>query len=232
MKQLSREHQAVFNFKNAVAQFRPVVTDQESMPFTRFFDSFEGAISNFIQTELFIRQGERCARLNVFPDLKNFSLNYGNQLNVQGIDYLNISKTFLQEFRNSLSNEPVTDAAFQQVLNGYFVNINETLSQIEVKASDAAELSAKFRTVLDTLATGSSGLKLIDYLILQVRSTPGRGAETNIAIWKLVAAAALLALGAWVVYKCYYSRWRCSKREQAIYNSILTVAMITFGACE
>lgn len=65
-----------------------------------------------------------------------------------------------------------------------------------------------------------------------MRGTTGRGSETNIAIWKVLAAAVLLAVGSWLVYKCYYSRWRCSKREQAIYNSIITVALITFGACE
>ena len=65
-----------------------------------------------------------------------------------------------------------------------------------------------------------------------VRSQPGRGAETNIAVWKIVAIAITAGLGAWVVYKCKYSRWRCSSKEKKIYNTILALAMITYGACE
>lgn len=248
MRQLTREHQAVSNFKTAIAQLRPIVEDDEAIQYPRFYDSYEGAISNFILSELYIRQGERCDVLDVFPDLKNFSLDYGNSLNTQGIGYLETAKAFLVDFKNSLGTQPDTDADFQTELNAYFENIKETLSQVEIKADDAEAYSEKFRDVLDSLAIGNNGLDLLDYIIASVqdlidaRGTSSRGAAlvsvTGAAlllippVWKVAAAAVLLGLGAWVVYKCYYSPWRCSKREQAIYNTILAFAMIALGACE
>ena len=102
MKTLSREHQAVFNFKNSMCQLRPVVTDQEEIYFTSFFDSFDGAISDFIQTELFIRQGERCKELKINPDLESYSINYGTKLNKQGIELTRASLGFLRKFKKIL----------------------------------------------------------------------------------------------------------------------------------
>lgn len=238
MKTLSREHQAVFNFKNGMCQLRPVVTDQEEISFTRFFDSFDGAISDFIQTELFIRQGERCKELKINPDLESYSMNYGTKLNKQGIEFTRESLGFLREFKKSLKNEPITDEEFQKTLEEYHLDLKETLVQIEMKASDVKEIDKVIEETLKTLKKGSTGIDLISYIeknleeLIKIRSKPGRGAETNIAVWKLIAAAILLGLGTWVVYKCKYSPWRCSSAEKKIYNTILAIALSTFGACE
>ena len=238
MKTLSREHQAVFNFKNGMCQLRPVVTNEEAISYTRFYDSFEGGISNFIQTELFIRTGERCDALGVNPDLKSYSLNYGEKLNKQGIDYTKLSLGFLQDFKKSLKDEPKTDDAFQKKLEEYYTDLKETLVHIELKASDVKEIDQVIKDTFKALKTGNTGIDLISYIednmkqLIKLRNEPGRGSETNIAVWKLVAAAVLFGLGNWVVYKCYYSPWKCSSNEKKIYNTILALALITFGACE
>lgn len=238
MKTLSREHQAVFNFKNGMCQLRPVVTDQEDISFTRFFDSFDGAISDFIQTELFIRQGERCKELKINPDLESYSMNYGTKLNKQGIELTRTSLGFLMEFKKSLKNEPITDEDFQKILEEYHVDLKEMLVHIEMKASDVKEIDKVIEDTFKVLKKGNTGIDLISHIeknleeLIKTRSKPSRGAETNIAVWKLIAAAVLLGLGAWVVYKCKYSPWRCSSAEKKIYNTILAIALITFGACE
>lgn len=238
MKTLTREHQAVFNFKTGMDQLRPIVTDQESIYYTRFFDSFDGAISNFIQTELFLRQAERCRELDVNSDLENYSFGYGTKLNQQGIDILKDSIAFLKEFKKSLNDEPIIDDEFQTILNNYHIDLKETLVHVELKASDVKEIDQVIESTLSTLATGNTGIELISYIesnlekLVSLRNEPGRGAEKNIAVWKIVAAAVILGLGAWIVYKCYYSPWRCSSKEKKIYNTILAIALITFGACE
>lgn len=66
----------------------------------------------------------------------------------------------------------------------------------------------------------------------KARSSPDRGAADNIPIWKLLSAAVLLAVGSWAVYACYYRQKKCSSQAKRIYDSILSVAIITLGACE
>ena len=221
-----------------MCQLKSVVTDQEDISFTRFFDSFEGAVSNFIQTELFIRQGERCKTLGVHPDLESYSLKYGEKLNKEGIDITEMSIEFLRKFKDTLKDEPVIDDSFKEVLEEYHIRLKENLVYVEIKPSDVKEIDDVVIETFKSLSTGNTGVNLISHLIgkleelSHVRSQPGRGAETNIAVWKIVAIAITAGLGAWVVYKCKYSRWRCSSKEKKIYNTILALAMITYGACE
>lgn len=238
MKTLSREHQAVYYFKNSMAQLRSALTDEESIMYTRFFDAFDGAISDFIQTELNIRQGERYKVLNINPDLEAYSIRYGEKLNKQGIEMTKLALGFLKEFKKTLGEQPKTDKEFQVKLNEYHTDLKETLALVELKASDVKEVNKEMENVLKSLKPGNTGLDLISDIeknlekLIKVRSTPGRGAETNIAVWKLIAAATMLGIGAWIVYKCYYSPWRCSQNEKKIYNTILFLAIATFAACE
>lgn len=225
-------------YKTASAQLRPAVEDEENINYTRFFDAFDGAMSNFIQTELYIRQADRCKVLDINRDLETYSKNYGLKLNKQGVGYLRTALGFFKEFEKSLDRQPKTDEAFQKVLKEYYTDLKEILVHQEMKASDIKEIDDVIKDTLQTLKRGNTGLDLIKYMekniekLIKVRLQPGRGAETNIAVWKLIAAAAMLGIGAWIVYKCYYSPWRCSSNEKKIYNTILLLAIAVFAACE
>ncbi|HHT9113662.1 MAG: hypothetical protein HZA47_11080 [Planctomycetes bacterium] len=239
MKELTREHRAILNFKLASAQVRAIVGDEENIMFTRFYDAFEGGISYFIQSELNIRQGERCRALGVKPEIQSAALAQGAKLNKKGIEMLGISQAMLGEFIKTIAKEePSTDVKFQAKLKEFQVDVREILSDLEIKASDAKEIDGVLTEVIAAAGPGKTSKDLAAFLaakvkaLAEVRGTAGRGAETNIAIWKLVAAATLLALAIWVVYKCYYSRWRCSKSEKAVYDTILAFAMVVFCACE
>lgn len=239
MKQLSREHQAVFNFEQAAIQLRPVTeTDEGQEDYRDFFDYFTGSISNFINSELHFRQAERCTNVGVQPDLESYSQNFGEELNNRGIELLQESLTSFNSFKDVQGELPATDSEFQQELNTFKHRLKETMVTLEIKGSDAEELSNQIDELANTLASGSTGMNLLDYgstkiqELIDTRNQPGRGADSNIPLWKLIAAAVLLLLGTWVVYKCYYTRRLCSKKQKAIYNTILAVAMIVFGACE
>ncbi|HXT51034.1 MAG TPA: hypothetical protein VN811_08320 [Thermoanaerobaculia bacterium] len=238
MKQLSREHQAVLDQKVGFAAFRPVVEDEQSLDLLRFYDSFDGAVSAFILTELHIRQADRCKALGVLADYQKHSAGAGAKQNSTGLSYLETAQTHLDEFRKALKAENPVDKGFSRQLNETKTAMKEALAQVEIKGTDAQGLGAVIDEVSGLFAIGATSVNVFVYVgkkldeLKAMRRTPGRGAETNIAVWKLVAAAVLLALGSWVVYKCYYSPWRCSKKEKAIYNSILAVAIVTFGACE
>lgn len=238
MKQLSREHQAILNMKASFSHFRPVVEDEQSLELVRFYDSFSGAISSFILTELHIRQGERCKVLQVFPEYQAHSLKKGEKHNLRGLTYLDTSKALLQEFRKNLKPESPVDRGFSRKLNEFKLDLKEAIAELEIKPSDAEELGKLIEEIGAVLKVGATSVDVFGYIdskiveLDTVRRSKGRGAESNIAVWKLVSAAVMLSLGVWVVYKCYYSSWRCTKNEKAIYNSILALAAIIFGACE
>ena len=67
--------------ENEFRKFCPVVEDEESLHLLRFYDSFDGAVSAFILTELHIRQADRCKALGVFTDYQKHSANVGAQQN-------------------------------------------------------------------------------------------------------------------------------------------------------
>ncbi|HPD63861.1 MAG TPA: hypothetical protein P5050_01000 [Bacteroidia bacterium] len=239
MKQLSREHQAVFNFKTAVCQLRPVTeTDVAETEYRDFYDFFTSAISSFIESELNFRQADRASVLEIQSDFETYSTQNGERLNDIGKEYLNNALSSFQSFKSQQTNLPDITSEFQEIVDNYRIDLKNVLLTLEMKGSDIEEISDEINSVLSTLAPGNTGIQLLDYLedkieeLINVRNQEGRGAETNIAIWKLLAAAVLLCLGAWVVYKCFYSYKLCSKREKSIYNTILAIAMITFGACE
>lgn len=68
--------------------------------------------------------------------------------------------------------------------------------------------------------------------LAKVRKTESRGAEKNIAAWKLIAIAVLIGVATWSIIKCKLTPWRCSSKEKRVYDTVMATAMITFGACE
>lgn len=242
MKQLTREQQAVFNFQTSMSQLRPIVEDDQSIHFVRWFDSFESSISSFITSELNFRQAERCDVLKVYPDLGNHSRGIGNDANKAGISYLKNSIEYLKLFKQDLRENEQKPFSFDRKgidkIEKFSESLRKQIALMEIKGSDAKEFNETIEVAYKMFHKVGGEGEIIDFIIkktdelIKIRSSKGRGAETNIAIWKLIAAAALFALASWVIWKCHWSRWRCSKTEKATYNTILVIAMITFGACE
>lgn len=238
MKELTREQRAVYNFKVAASILRPITEMDVAMEdYQEFYDAFTGGVSRFIDSELNFRQAARCKAVKVQPDLEKYSKAIGEKSNTQGVEYLNIGLASFNKFKKAQKFSEY-DSKFEKVVQEYGDNLRNILVTMEIKGSDAEELNNVFNEVLKALSSKNGGEAVLNVIsskieeLIKVRQTAGRGAETNIAIWKLIAAAVLLCVGAWLIFKCYYSRWRCSKREKAIYDSILAVAMMIYGACE
>lgn len=238
MKELSREHRALTSFQTASARVADMVRDEENIMFTRAYGAFEDAVGCFIQSELHFRQADRCAVLKIRPGSQKETTALARKLNAKGIDMLAVSQAMMAEFSKGLPADPPADPKFKARLTEFQADAREILVDLEMKASDIRELDGALSEVIAAVGAAKSSKDIAAFMTSKIeqlsktRASPGRGAETNIAVWKLVAAAALLCVGAWLVYKCFYSRWRCSKKELGIYNSILSVAIICFAACE
>ena len=240
MKQLSREQQAVSNFQTAYVQLRTVIEDENEVNLVKFYDGFAASISFFINSELHYRQSDRCKQLNVLESLEKHSKSVGIASNNKGIKTLQNSLTQLEDFiKEASKNKPKnSNAEFQKEIGEFAKSSKEYIATLEMKGSDAGELGNVIDEIANLYKEGNTEVNTLKYIhekikkLIEVRGTDGRGAETNIAVWKLIAAAAILIIGSYIVIKCYYTRWRCSQREKAIYDSIMTVAIITFGACE
>jgi hypothetical protein len=63
-----------------------------------------------------------------------------------------------------------------------------------------------------------------------LRKTPGRGADSNIAAWKLHVAQIMLALATWIAYKCFNATCRCAQIEKSVHGAILAIASVVHVA--
>ncbi|MBC7436988.1 MAG: hypothetical protein H7332_13085 [Bdellovibrionales bacterium] len=236
MKQLNRANQAVADQKAAFSQFRPAVADEQSTELLRFYDSFDGAVSGFILSELNMRQGDRCKALNVFSDLQAHSYKQGAEYNLRALGHLANAQAFLWKFRKNLPEPDTATKSFAQRLDDVRHEMREVICELEIKASDAAELSVTLDHVCTLFRRGAceagifvfidGGIKSLEAL----RKTPGRGAESNIAAWKLHVAQILLALAVWVAYKCFHVTCRCAQIEKSVHGAILAVASVVHVA--
>lgn len=238
MRQLTREQQAVSLFQNSYQQVRNVLDTKKNL--CEFFDAMEGAISSFMLSELNFRQSDRCLALNVYPDYAKHSAAEGKACNESGISTLKLSLAPLKEAINdkdvTLSIKP--DKEFITLLKSTAVKFKQQIAYMEIKGSDAKELSAVVDELVEYFSKVTSEKEIFGFFeaktkeLIRVRSSKTRGADTNIAFWKLIATGVLFGIGFWMIWKCTYSRWGCTAREKVIYASIIAAAAITLGACE
>jgi hypothetical protein len=235
MKQLSREHQAIAEQKAAFAHFRPAIADEQSIEMLRFYDCLDGAVSSLILSELHMRQAERCKALNVLSELHQHSLRIGNEQNLKALAHLANAQAFAWKFRKKIVTEK-SEKSFASRLDDFRHETREAFCQLEIKGSDAAELGEALDEVATVLRTGGGEAELFDFIdsaicsLEALRKTPGRGAQTNIAAWKLLLVRIVLALAAWTAWKCFHATCRCAQSERAVHGAVLAAASIVFAA--
>jgi hypothetical protein len=236
MKQLSRAHQAISDQKAAFSQFRPAVADEQSMDLLRFYDSFDGAVSGFILSELNMRQSDRCKALKVFSELQAHSYKQGEEHNLRALGHLAHAQAFLWKFRKNLPAQDAAAKPFVERLGDIRHEMREFLCELEIKSSDATELSAAVDKVCALFRSGASEADIFGFVdggiksLEALRKTPGRGADSNIAAWKLHVAQIMLALATWVAYKCFHSTCRCAQIERSVHGAILAIASVVHVA--
>lgn len=238
MKELSREQRAVSAFRNAAANFRIVTEDvlEGREDYCAFYDNFTSAVASFMESELNFRQAGRAEILNIHSDLAAYSRRTGETLNRKGIllleNALNSFSIFERQAESLVFDETITD-----LVDEFDEELKNQLLLLETKASDTEQIYQSFAQVYEYLCPTGSTSSLYEYQqsrieeLISVRSQEGRGAVTNIAWWKVVAIAVTACVSLVSIIRCY-ALHKCSKKEQAIYNSIIAIAMIVFGACE
>jgi hypothetical protein len=239
MKEFTRNQRAILNFEQSTGSLRNAVFDLCGLTTAAAYDEIINGISCFMLSELNYRQSDRCVALDVRPDLQADAKKQADQFQVKGLTGFNAAKNLIEsQLPNIKPLDINSNRAFAEIVNRLLVEARNEISELELKASDAKELDEVVKSAFSILSKATNEKVFAENILsnlvkmIEIRSSIGRGALTNIAVWKLVAAAVLLGIAVWVVYKCFYSKWSCSKSEKAIYNSIISVALIVFGACD
>ena len=236
MKVYSREHQGLVQFENAVSNYRPAVADTDSKPFLDGFDAFTDAVGQFVLSELNFRQGERSEVLGVYEDRTAYYKGIGNEFNTQGIDALKEGRPFLAELVGSLPEGGKEYPELEERVNEILGAFDKIMMDVEAKAGDIKELDVEIQSIAELTRTnnpravGEYMLRRFDELT-ELRGTPGRGAETNLPLWKLYAAAVIFGVGFVLIASCYYGLWTCTRARRRTYEGIILAAAILLSAC-
>lgn len=236
MKVYSREHQALVQFQNAVSNYRPSVADTESKDLQYGFDSFTDAVGKFILSELNFRQGERSEVLGIYDERNAYYKRIGNEFNTQGIEALKEGQPFLTEVVNSLPTGGGEGPALAEGIAEMLDVFQKVMMDVEMKAGDVAELNTEIQGIAK-IAQGNNARAVGDYMLnrfnqlAEVRGSSGRGAETNLPFWKLIAAGVIFGVGFVLIASCYNGWWTCTRARRRTYESIIAAAAIILGAC-
>lgn len=235
MKVLSKEHQGMQNYQYSADSLRIALDFESSSDWMNCFELFSTSISSFILSELNFRQGERSQVANIYPDRTNYYFNIGNKFNQRGINGLFDSANFMNLFKNSESFPPTT-ADFDLTLDEFRQDLLDLFIDVEWKASDITKIQNVINEVFSNISQQPSE-NLLTYIeskiteLANVRQSPTRGTEENLPIWKVLAAAVLIGFAAWAVYACYYRSRGCTKKQRRTYETVMSIALITYGAC-
>jgi hypothetical protein len=236
MKVYSREHHALVQYENAATNYRPTVADLESPNLLQAFDSFTEGVGKFILSELNYRQGERSQILGVYPNRTDYYSGIGGEFNAAGIAALDEGKAFLEQFVNALPNGGGNYQALPESVAEFRSAFQKIIIDVEAKAGDIAELNGEFEEIA-TLTLGNNPREVGNYLLnrynqlTELRATPGRGAETNLPLWKLYAAAVIIGVGFVLIGSCYYGLFTCTRARRRQYEAAILIAAIVLGAC-
>ncbi len=239
MKELARELKAVSAFRNAAANFRAVTEDVKEgrESYSDFYDYFTSAIVSFMGSELNFRQADRANVLGIQEDLEKYSRERGKQLNLQGITLLENALISYSEFEKEQTDIFSFDETISDLIDEFDEILKNQILLFETKASDTKEIYTSFAQLYDIIHEGVSIEEFFSFnkntiqKLIDIRRQEDRGATTNIALWKVIAIAVVACVAIIPIIRCYRLN-RCSKKEKAIYDSIIVTAMLVFGACE
>ncbi len=227
---LNREQSAVMDFDvMSSPQLLSFVNSGETEVAT-FLESFNDACSLFGLSELYFRQKGRIEFASGEPDLIAYYDELGQQYNNKGIDLLTLAIEDLQVYINSNqfpAGPPADFSGFVEEFKVYFENL-------EVKPRDTQELVTVLNDTVNAVQPGEQAT--LQYLLNKaielrtVRQSPDRGADTNLAWWKIVAIAVYVGLAATEIWFCIIKN-KCSKKAKAVLKGGQTIAALVMKFC-
>lgn len=228
---LNREQSALMDFDMMSSPQLLSFVNSGETELATFVESFNDACSLFGLSELYYRQKGRIEYGTNEPDLIAYYDELGQQYNNKGIDLLTLAIDGLQAYINSHQFDPPGQPADFSEFVGEFKTYFENL---EVKPRDTQELVTVLNNTVNAVAPGEQATfqYLLDKAIelRTVRQSPDRGAETNLAWWKIVAIAVYVGLAATEIWFCIIKN-KCSKKAKAVLKGGQTIAALVMKFC-
>ena len=171
--------------------------------------------------------------LKLSPQVVNYSKKQLKEWNERGITALEGSIESIEEFikTGDLSKEPVSEKNFRDMR----IRVAEILAESPLKTSDVSKLIGAFDEAVGKAAT-SGELGVISFMrdqivkLKEVRLSPSRGTEDNIAIWKLIAAIIIFDFPVYKSLRCILRR-RCCRTVSGLEGAIVFIAALAWTLC-
>src|SRR6266576_1302899 len=232
MQVLPRELQAVDGFTRAAFQFVGMLEDEH---LRRFAAQLSDGVTVTAESELYARQVERCEALGVQRGRGEFCQQRFGELNERGRRIIQASTARLTELREAFKSQyPKDKRVAPAQVNEWRDRIYTLLSELDLKGSDAKELKGIVDQYAEIMTKKGPAevLALLEQNVnelYRVRGESGRGATTNLPIWKAIAIAAFMGVGLWAIFKCGF--FGCTINENLAYGTIMTIAALVSWFC-
>ncbi len=230
---LGREDQSVVEWTKAVGPLVDTANDFPVNSFGSFVSTWAKSISYVGESELYARRAERYEVFELDEAVRHVAVKRFEELNAIGIEGLEKARGILTDLRADLAvyEEGLDDSQRKRAtdLGTHRSAVLAQFAEIEMKRSDAEQLRVLVDEAIERAENkGLHGLsdwmdeKLAEGIAARQRDD--RGAQTNFAIWKLVAVVALLiALG--IAFWIHCGWFSCSVYSRNNYiAAILTTA--------
>jgi hypothetical protein len=198
MMVLNADQQALLDFQRAVAPLREAAREFRGPGLVSYADAVLGSASVFGLAERHARQRERAEALGVQPQRARFADEESSRLNDKALKTLGLAPGALQQLRKDLAE--YADATGKANYDEFHADFRAGLVDADVKTSDLQEVDGALGELLDAVRSGGADA-LVDRLeaevknLDQMRRSPGRGAERNIAPWKIASIILMLGIG-------------------------------------
>ena len=155
-------------------------------------------MSRFGEAELVARHRERLDALDIQSDLRATLAKKYDALTKDGVAAVETFRSTLEKLRAELADVDIAKIKMKPLRAALAEGFKTRLTDIEMKGSDAKKLNEAFARLLEAAASGPGAL--IDMAaeatseLARLRVAPDRGAQDNIAPWKLLILIAIFAV--------------------------------------
>jgi hypothetical protein len=240
MRTFSREFSAVQLLHGAANNFRQVFTDSGSTELLQCYDHIIAALASFTLCELNIRQAERCETAGIqqgrASDLRDLATTY----NESGVESLQLALDRVSTAEEGESSAALTDeqqAQLSRLINDFQRGLTVALVETEVKPGDLREVLDGLDNVSQAIRASTSVVASLGRLrrdierLIQLRTSPDRGAATNIPGWKVAGIILLVGVG-YVVYVRCIQQNNCTTEQKLFLAAAGVTGSLMPGACE
>lgn len=197
---LSREFKAVEDWSAAArdARFELERFASDRAVLNDCFDQVTTLVSRFGEAELVARHRERLDALDLGGDLHGVLGKRYDAMTKEGVAAVDLLRGTLNNLRGELADLDVSKIELKPLRTELLKGFKSRLAEVEIKGSDAKKLNAAFASAVEAMASGPDALiDMADMAAAELaalRQGADRGAQDNIAPWKLINLVAIFAV--------------------------------------